>query len=402
MLPEDKISILFLLFEVEKAVWTLKMMQKIAKNPDDKTNFLREIASQLPEQKWRGVIVEALKIVGAMEILERLGIPISYNPYSIKECLHINLALKVIYAACERCCSSDEENFSKFVATSCGLSESFNLKYQMEVNLLLLVCANKIYLGKSIHDCNIELLRNFFTQQKMDDAIEILKKIPCSSESVSDSVSAAEFKNNFVMAIPNENLCRDFYVVKKGLALIINQEKFYEEADSRRTFLASRHKLSNRDGTEVDKKSLKNLFKNFNYDVFVEDNISDSQIVESINKIVLKTIQEKYDCIILCILSHGEEGVVYGSNSIAVKVSQIKSLLTRNELIKIPKILLIQACQGTNLQKSVENNDKIETDGPTLAVDDTLYGDMLTFWSTIQGFASIRNVRTVSLCNFRP
>ena len=52
---------------------------------------------------------------------------------------------------------------------------------------------------------------------------------------------------------------------------------------------------------------------------------------------------------VLCILSHGETGVVYGSDGKTVSIDHLETLfdgMRCNQLIGRPKLLLIQACQG--------------------------------------------------------
>lgn len=99
--------------------------------------------------------------------------------------------------------------------------------------------------------------------------------------------------------------------------------------------------------------------------------------------------------LIMCLLSHGHEGIVYGHNSIPVKIKDIKSVMSSKLLIGKPKILLIQACQGDKLQKSqrIRSSD-VEYDGPGSSreyVSGSVCADFLTFWSTIEGFASVRH-----------
>jgi len=52
---------------------------------------------------------------------------------------------------------------------------------------------------------------------------------------------------------------------------------------------------------------------------------------------------------VLCILSHGERGEVYGTDGKLVKVEELETLLDGRhckQLVGRPKLLLIQACQG--------------------------------------------------------
>lgn len=61
-----------------------------------------------------------------------------------------------------------------------------------------------------------------------------------------------------------------------------------------------------------------------------------------------KLDHSNYDAFIFCILSHGEEGVVYGTDD-TVPVEKITSRFKSTaSLAGKPKIFFFQACQGIN------------------------------------------------------
>jgi len=52
---------------------------------------------------------------------------------------------------------------------------------------------------------------------------------------------------------------------------------------------------------------------------------------------------------VLCILSHGESGLVYGSDGNAVQVEELETMFDGQhctQLVGRPKLFLLQACQG--------------------------------------------------------
>lgn len=65
-------------------------------------------------------------------------------------------------------------------------------------------------------------------------------------------------------------------------------------------------------------------------------------------------------------------------------------------LADLPKVLLIQACQGMDFLMKNPNKPlpqpQIEHDGPTSSTA-SMFGDFLTFWSSIEGFASFRHTQ---------
>lgn len=74
------------------------------------------------------------------------------------------------------------------------------------------------------------------------------------------------------------------------------------------------------------------------------------------------------DSLVCCILSHGEEGKIFRSESRAVELDDIKNLFTAKECPKLqgkPKLFFIQACRGKVQTKAVAKWDpgcKVQAD----------------------------------------
>lgn len=109
------------------------------------------------------------------------------------------------------------------------------------------------------------------------------------------------------------------------------------------------------------------------------------------------------DCFICVILSHGEEGVVYGTD----KSLEIKELVRYFKgdvcpsLVGKPKIFIIQACRGYQTDpgvtvnvvdakgKASESNDQPEAEPPIVKLP--VEANFLFAYSTIPGYYSWRN-----------
>ena len=136
----------------------------------------------------------------------------------------------------------------------------------------------------------------------------------------------------------------DSYDMKRfphGIALIINNEEFVRQAE--------------REGTEIDEGNLIQTLRLLGYIVEVHRNRHAGQILE-----IFESIQERdhsvYDSFICCILSHGKEGQIYGSDSERVELADITSKLTGSScptLTGKPKMFFIQACRGKGKEESV-------------------------------------------------
>lgn len=80
------------------------------------------------------------------------------------------------------------------------------------------------------------------------------------------------------------------------------------------------------------------------------DNCKSFDIILSIRKLIQQN--QSFDSIIICILSHGNDGFVYGSDSLPIYIDDLKKEICCKELLNKPKILIIQACQGESMQKA--------------------------------------------------
>lgn len=93
---------------------------------------------------------------------------------------------------------------------------------------------------------------------------------------------------------------------------------------------------------------LKQVFKARGYKIVEKKNLTDKEIVSAIKEVVRNS--KSFDSLVVCILSHGEEGVIYGSNSVAVSLMKIQDLIaSSNNLRNKPKLLIVQACQGEKI-----------------------------------------------------
>ena len=137
-----------------------------------------------------------------------------------------------------------------------------------------------------------------------------------------------------------------------GVALILNNKTFDQTED---------HKFKDRDGTEIDVKNLVETFRFLGYRVKVRHQCTKMEIEKSFDDI--NTLVEKGDdSFVCCILSHGDDIVIYGCDSNPVflrggrdecleqKLARCKSLHCK------PKLFFISACRGNKSAKSVADS----------------------------------------------
>ncbi|XP_078367136.1 caspase-3-like [Oculina patagonica] len=164
----------------------------------------------------------------------------------------------------------------------------------------------------------------------------------------------------------------------RGIAVIINNKTFLE---------SSRHHLSPREGTDVDRDALKKLFQKLKFKVEIYNNQTKAEIRNIAEKKALSD-HSKYDAFIFSILTHGEEGLVYGTDG-TILIRDITSKFKSNaSLAGKPKIFFFQSCQGTEFMDGLDVPDAPLPDD-TVSVP--LEADFLYAYSTVPGYYSWRN-----------
>ncbi len=135
-----------------------------------------------------------------------------------------------------------------------------------------------------------------------------------------------------------------------GVVVIINNERF------------ATANLKVRIGTAVDEENLVQTFRNLCYNVEVYRNCTSAQIMEVLGDMQRRD-HSNFDSFVCCILSHGEEGKVFGSDGRPVVLTEVTALLNaRNckSLASKPKMFFIQACRGSIEDPAAQ----VQTDSP--------------------------------------
>lgn len=378
---EEIISILFLLYGDTDPEYALKTS---INNPFDVIRvFARETSN------WKSKLIDALSAIGAFECMKNLGVSIEEARQHLRNECTLNPNVKLLYEICESLNKEMTDKFISYLRNNKFSALQFSI---LEPHLLFCIINGSIKI-----DSDFSIVINFFeSDQKTEEIDKILQRLPMNLNMLDNSSNNPRgFVEN--LAAPRENIGSVVgnYRTNKMLVLIINQEKFHRETNQELQELLPEKDLRERRGTQKDLEALKKLFDSFGYDVVEKNNLTHMQIIHELVKVTKMSL--RYDGLFVCLLSHGYEGLFYGSNSIPVMIKNVKDIMSSESLLKKPKILIIQACQGALLQQVVTKQvNKFETDEPPKNQKEIISGllrnDFLTFWSTIEGFASIRHI----------
>ncbi|KFB47561.1 hypothetical protein ZHAS_00015525 [Anopheles sinensis] len=414
----DKVSLIFLLYGQRNPQYALQILNVSGRMLSEETSFLVDWTNYKRSTSWEDELLEALTILEQNLLLLRAGfdddeLRSKYFPQTAEIALHVHPILKGLYQFCERLDDKTSMQLMKQLKQYVGNASV--PQDCLEIVLLHLISNDTINLGSraSGKECDLVALTAACKSVELYDESEFLKGISqhynnavkaeqqvqsdASSKSyqsaVQQPIDVVEALNKKVVTITKTPTleCYDFDPQRAGIMLLVNQFRFYRETNPELVDMVPSKALKDRKGTEVDKNALVQLFTDLGYEMILEENITHHQIVQAVQHAVQR-IRPAHCSLVVCLLSHGQEGIVYGSNSVPVEVKAIQHLMASERLTGKPKILIVQACQGSDLQSAVPvptyEHDGLDSDDRTASV----FMDFLVAWSTVPGFASIRHV----------
>ncbi|XDV54667.1 hypothetical protein PO909_022904, partial [Leuciscus waleckii] len=178
----------------------------------------------------------------------------------------------------------------------------------------------------------------------------------------------------------------------RNRALIVSVENFYPGVN-----------LSRRSGVKKDTRRLHKILTKLGFSVEIKIDSEAKEIYEAFKAESEKTVK---DCFMGIISTHGEEGVVFGADGHAVKLSEIYSYFGGPSMVDKSKLFLIQACRGHGLDGGVE---VVETDSSSSEEEDGMSElfsipiDTAVLYATPPGYAAFMHptgaVLIQTLCN---
>jgi hypothetical protein len=146
-----------------------------------------------------------------------------------------------------------------------------------------------------------------------------------------------------------------------GVAVIINIKHFDEKL-----------KFDNREGSDDDVENLERLWKELGFTVTMNVDSTTADKIYTFLKEVADKINANQDssCFVCCIMTHGNMGKIYGSDSKSLDIKTITDLFKRDNcqaLAGKPKLFFIQACRGSNQLRDHAKPDAEKEKGPKVA-----------------------------------
>uniref|UniRef100_A0A667YM94 Caspase-8 n=1 Tax=Myripristis murdjan TaxID=586833 RepID=A0A667YM94_9TELE len=186
----------------------------------------------------------------------------------------------------------------------------------------------------------------------------------------------------------------------RGVCKIINNEHFLGL------------ELKDRPGTLEDEKALSSVFSSLGFEVEVCNDMTAQDIRDELAQLGRRNFFDD-DALVVCVLSHGELGCVFGTDEQKVSLREITQPFNSRHaptLAGKPKLFFIQACQGNDYQRGAmpcpprprvgENNRSMsleEDAGPVHSESVPWDADFLVGMATVPQCKSFRNTYTGSI-----
>jgi len=124
----------------------------------------------------------------------------------------------------------------------------------------------------------------------------------------------------------------------RGLALIVANEKYQNGVQDERI------------GSDIDRKNLTALFENLGFGVEQKLNLSKRQLLQTLAEFAEDERHATADMMVLIVLSHGWEGVIFTSDGLKVELERVFEQFNNQGCPKLkgkPKFFIMQACRGS-------------------------------------------------------
>ncbi|XP_007905079.2 caspase-3 [Callorhinchus milii] len=185
--------------------------------------------------------------------------------------------------------------------------------------------------------------------------------------------------NKEVDPIPNDQCIKykmDYQCI--GYCIIFNNKHFDPQTG-----------MNVRNGTDEDVGRLQKTFKSLGFNVQIHNDKSCSDMSKTLVDVSMKdhTEMASFVCVIL---SHGEEGLIYGTDG-AIKFNELIRVFKGNNcktLLGKPKMFFVQACRGNEFDSGVEV-DSVGEENSSQKIP--IEADFLYVYSTAPGYYSWRN-----------
>ncbi|XP_053521082.1 caspase-8 [Artibeus jamaicensis] len=311
----------------------------------------------------------------------------------------------MLFQISEDVVASELQSFKFFLnkeIAKCRLDDNMGLLdifIEMEKRVLLGE-KNLDTLKRICHQVNKSLLKkiNDYEELSRDTSPPFVNEVSFRMLSVSDNSREQDCESSKQDSGSQQTLDKIYRMTSepRGYCVIFNN---YDFSLARKT-VPKLHNMKDRNGTDLDAEALRATFSMLHFEIVQYKDFTAKKICEALEVYQSKDHNNK-DCFICCILSHGDKGIIYGSDGQEAPIHELTSYFTSSKCPSLagkPKIFFIQACQGDNYQRGIAVETDSEEKEDYLEMDLTLQkryipdeADFLLGMATVNNCVSYRN-----------
>eukprot|EP00058_Branchiostoma_floridae_P001255 XP_002586743.1 hypothetical protein BRAFLDRAFT_105741 [Branchiostoma floridae] len=175
----------------------------------------------------------------------------------------------------------------------------------------------------------------------------------------------------------------------RGYALILNNKNFTS--------------LPYRGGSAIDLSNITSLFQGLSFETHILEDKKAQEIKGEVLAFSQRKEHRQMDCCAVVLMSHGDEGVIFGTDDVPVQLDDIFAMFDNKNCPRLkgkPKLFFIQACRGLKVDKGVPVD---EADGPGPNVKVNLKSEMRSFLHLPEDESDgpeVQPTRTDMLCGY--
>lgn len=381
----DLVSTLFLMVEDYTHAFH-KVFELYRKAKKDGSSVIAELI-KIHSQDWENRLLESICVCKNRQVVKKLGLSFvdlekKYLPNHRLYTVQLHPIAKCLYILSESLNEEDTKKLLRLVKEDilCEYEPmlqdieylELHLLYWMEIGYISIFSAEKGNFKKLLKYLktfeDLELIIIDLEQCNTDQS---MLNSRMSNNSTFQEASSATYKTDI------GNSKQNIRKINKGLCIIINEMLF--EGSQYETRL----------GTDADCTKLIDTFKGLGFHVYIHRDLKGNDIITTIKNITQQH-GSNYECIFLCILSHGYEGGIIASDEAQISLKSIEIAFCCVELQNVSKIIIIQACQG---MVAGRRYNTLTTDGldDSVTPNITVRENFCIFISTLEGFVSVRD-----------
>ncbi|KAF6083766.1 caspase 3 [Phyllostomus discolor] len=166
-----------------------------------------------------------------------------------------------------------------------------------------------------------------------------------------------------------------------GVCLIVNNKNFHQDTG-----------MACRTGTDKDAKDVRETFMSLKYEVRNSNDLTRKDMLELMRS-VSEEDHSRRSSFVCVFLSHGEEGVIFGTDG-PVELRDLACFFRGDRCRSLtgkPKLFIIQACRGTEMDCGIETDSGTDEDMACQKIP--VEADFLYAYSTAPGYYSWRNAK---------